>query len=161
VSKKLGIIFLLMLVVMAPTVLGKVYTITLLEQDLSPYNQEDVEYMNFLAEEFKKATGIDLKIEIIPIPAGNYSEKVNLLLAGGTYPDIIWWRDDAELPYVEQGLLRDLSQWVNDSEVFQKAFTEWNKKRFENFPYTIAINPLQGRIAVTRRNGLRNLVSIL
>lgn len=153
-NKKLGLIFLLMLAVTASTLLGKVYTITLLEQDVSPYNQEDVEYMNFLAEEFKKATGIDLRIEIVPIPAGNYSEKVNLLLAGGTYPDIIWWRDDAELPYVEQGLLRDLSQWVNNSEVFQKVFTEWNRKRFENFPYTIAINPLQGRIAVTRKEWL-------
>jgi putative aldouronate transport system substrate-binding protein len=152
--KRLLVFTLLTLLLISVSVFAKSVTLTLLEQDISPHNAEDVAFMNYLAEGFKKATGIDLKIEIVPIPAGNYAEKVTLLLAGGTYPDIIWWRDDAELPYVDQGLLLDLSKMVNASKVLQEKMPDWNKQRMENFPYLLWISPLQTRLAVVRKEWL-------
>ncbi len=153
-GKKFLIVLLASIFIFAGIGMAKQYTLTLLQQDVSPYNQEDVDFLNYLTTEFKAETGIDLKIEIIPVPAGNYSEKVNLLLAGGTYPDIIWWRDDAELPYIEQGLLLDLTRYVEDSDVFYRNMPDWNKLRFGNFPYLVAITPLSLRIGVTRMEWL-------
>ncbi|MBP6961422.1 MAG: extracellular solute-binding protein [Thermotogae bacterium] len=152
--KKLLVWVLCFTLLLSLPLFGKTVTLTLLQQDVSPHNEEDVAFMNYLTEGFKKATGIDLKVEIVPIPAGNYAEKVTLLLAGGTYPDIIWWRDDAELPYVDQGLLLDLSGRVNASAVFQEKMPDWNKQRMANFPYLLWISPLQTRMAVVRKEWL-------
>jgi putative aldouronate transport system substrate-binding protein len=153
-EKKFVVFFLVLALIFMGMSFAKSYTLTLLQQDVSPYNEEEMEFLAYLTENFKKETGIDLTIEPIAVPSGNYSEKVNLLLAGGTYPDIIWWRDDAELPYIDQGLLLDLSDYVNNSEVFQEKMPEWNKMRFENYPYLIAITPLSLRIGVTRKDWL-------
>jgi len=152
--KKLWSLFLVGLVMIMTIVSARTVTLSLLQQDISPYNQEDVELYEMYVREFSKATGIQLKLNLVPIPAGNYGEKVALLLAGGTYPDIIWWRDDAELPYVDQGLLMDLSSMVFQSEVMDKAMPEWNKARLENYPYILWISPLQTRLAVTRKEWL-------
>lgn len=82
--KKLLVWVLCFTLLLSLPLFGKTVTLTLLQQDVSPHNEEDVAFMNYLTEGFKKATGIDLKVEIVPIPAGNYAEKVTLLLAGGT-----------------------------------------------------------------------------
>jgi len=129
-EKKFVVFFLVLALIFMGMSFAKSYTLTLLQQDVSPYNEEEMEFLAYLTENFKKETGIDLTIEPIAVPSGNYSEKVNLLLAGGTYPDIIWWRDDAELPYIDQGLLLDLSDYVNNSEVFQEKMPEWNLPLF-------------------------------
>lgn len=152
--KKVVVVVLCLLLFISAFAFAKTVTLTLLQQDVSPHNPEDVDLLAYLTKGFKEETGIDLKIDIVPIPAGNYSEKVNLLLAGGTYPDIIWWRDDADLPYVDQGLLLDLSAWVNQSAILQKQMPSWNKTRFQNYPYLIGISPLQTNIAVTRKEWL-------
>lgn len=158
VTRKVRLVMILTLVFLMVTVsFSKTYKIRLLMQDFSPYNEMVVKYASILEEEFQKATGIRIKLDLVPVPSGNYSEKVKLLLASGDIPDIIWFRDNTDLIYSRQGLLEDLRPYVENSKVFQEKMPAWNKERLESYPHLIAIRPLKARIAVVKKEWLDEL----
>lgn len=153
-KKILGIVLIL---VLSLSLFSKTYKITLLQQDFSPYSADDVQYSKFLTDKFYEKTGIKVDLQLVPIPSGNYAEKVNVLLASGDIPDIIWFRDNVDIPYAAQGLLLDLTSMVKNSLTFQKNMPQWDKTRLSNYPYLIAIQPMYGKTLNVKTDLLNSL----
>lgn len=131
-------------------------TITMVEQDLVSTNPDDVAYMEAV-NKLLLDSGVNAKIELVNLTQENYAEKLNLLIIGGNIPDIMWFRDDVDKKIAEQGLLVDLTEYVKNSEVFQKTMPPWNKRRLENYPYLLAIQPITPKIAAIRKDLVERL----
>ncbi|MGF7059101.1 extracellular solute-binding protein [Brassicibacter mesophilus] len=97
-----------------------------------------------LAEE-----GINVDIELIEMPAGNYAEKLNLMLLGGTVPDIIYFQG-GDQQVSQQGLLEDLTPYIEKSKYIKESLETHNIKRLENYPYLLWIKPINSKIPVVR-----------
>jgi len=136
---------------------GKVQKIRLVMQDYTPHNPVIVKHSEILEKEFYKATGIEIDLELVPVPRETYSQNLNLLIMSGDIPDIIWFRDDGDLLWAEQSLLTDLRPYVEKSEILQESMNSWNKERLENYPYILAIYPLNLKIGVTKMEWLEDL----
>lgn len=73
-----------------------------------------VQYMNWdnpVAEEITKRTGVTIQWENV---ATNESEKVNLWLVGGDYPDLLWLNDSFLDDYVKANAVHDLSDLIKE-----------------------------------------------
>lgn len=123
-------------------------TLQMVMKDLSPTNPADVKYVETL-EKGLSGQGINVKLEIVEMPAGNYAEKLNLLLLGGDIPDIIYFQG-GDKQIAEQGVLEDLTTYIEKSEIVQKAMQPHNRKRMENYPYLIWLNPIKTKAPVVR-----------
>jgi putative aldouronate transport system substrate-binding protein len=125
-------------------------TLKMVMKDLSPSNPGDVKYVEALEQGLAKQ-GTNVKLEIVEMPAGNYAEKLNLLLLGGKIPDIIYFQG-GDKQIAEQGILEDLTSYIEKSEIVQKAMQPHNRKRMENYPYLIWLNPIKTKAPVVRRD---------
>lgn len=104
-----------------------------------------------LAEE-----GIDIDIELVEMPAGNYAEKLNLMLLGGTIPDIIYFQG-GDQQVADQGLLEDLTPYIEKSEYIKKNLQAHNIKRLQNYPYLLWIKPIGSKVPVVRKDWFEKL----
>ena len=154
---KLKALLVLCMVISAVMIFAKPTVIRLLEQDFLPSNPDDEQYVKLIETEFLKATGIEIDIQLVPIPSGKYADKVNVLLASGDFPDIIWFRDNVDIPYADQGLLMDLRAQVSKSETLKKAMPSWDMARLNSYPYLLWITPINPKIAVVREDWMKEL----
>ena len=93
--------------------------------------------------------GTKVKIELVEMPSGNYAEKLNLMLLGKDIPDIIYFQG-GDLQISQQGLLEDLTPYIEKSKYIKPNLEPQNKKRLENYPYLLWIKPLASKVPVMR-----------
>ncbi|SHK37115.1 extracellular solute-binding protein [Paramaledivibacter caminithermalis] len=127
---------------------GEPVKLRIVMKDLSPSNPGDVKYIEELEKALAKKD-INVKFEIVETPSGNYAEKLNLLLLGEDIPDIIYFQG-GDKQIAEQGILEDLTPYIEKSEIIQKAMLPHNKKRMENYPYLIWLKPIKTKAPVVR-----------
>ncbi|WP_432665572.1 extracellular solute-binding protein [Wukongibacter baidiensis] len=125
-------------------------TLRMVMKDLSPSNPGDLKYVEELEKSLAKQE-IKVKFEIVETPSGNYAEKLNLLLLGGDIPDIIYFQG-GDKQIAEQGILEDLTPYIEKSQIVQKAMQLHNKKRMKNYPYLIWLKPIKTKAPVVRRD---------
>lgn len=66
----------------------------------------------------------NIVFEFIPY-AGNWEEKVNLMLAGGDYPEILWIQYNQSLEkYIQAGAVIPLDEYLDDAPNFTKRYEE-------------------------------------
>lgn len=133
-----------------------IITLTLLEKDFMPSNPDDLEYIDEINSALSE-NGIKAKLELVQLPQGSYSEKIDELIADGNIPDIIWFRDGIDKKYAEQGMLVNLTDYINDSKVLGKAMEEYNKSRIDSYPYLLRIRYNTPKLAVVRKDWLDEL----
>ncbi|BBI33906.1 extracellular solute-binding protein [Cohnella abietis] len=94
------------------------YVIKILTQDNNQIKRSDeTKIGKFIDEKF------NIVFDFVQAP-GNYTDKLNLMLAGGDYPEIITIRDNATFDkYVRAGALLPLDDFVKDSPNFAKLFS--------------------------------------
>lgn len=131
----------------------EIVTLTLVEKDFVPSNQEDMAYIEKINAALLE-NGIKAKLELVELPRGGYSEKLIDRIEDGNMPDIIWFRDGIDKALAEQGLLVDLEEYVNASEVFKNALEPYNKARISSYPYLLRIRYNTPKIAVVRQDWL-------
>lgn len=70
-------------------------------------------WTNWVQEHFGEPNNID--VEFVPIPRSGATEKVNVMMASGDAPDIVFASTDNLLPYnyAKQGGLKDLTEYVD------------------------------------------------
>ncbi len=96
--------------------------------------------------------GYDITVKIEQVQSGTYSEKLGLLLQSGTIPDIIYFQGGDYQFAMTQKILEDLSPYVNNSPIVQESMNDFNKKRFENYPYLLWLNPTITPVSVVRQD---------
>lgn len=115
--------------------------VTILEKDVS-MSEEDVVKMVEAIEKGMAAEGNYVDIEYLEPPAGKYVEVVPIAIRTGQYtPDIVYFQNGVELPLVQEGLLEDLTPYIEKSTHIKANMEDYNWERLKNYPYLLWIAP--------------------
>ena len=90
-----------------------------------------------------------MKFELVDLAQGSYAENLNLLLLGGTIPDIIYFQG-GDQQIAEQGLLEDLTPYIEKSTYIKDIIEPHNQTRMASYPYLLWIKPLAPKTPVIR-----------
>lgn len=88
---------------------------------------------NALTKKIQEVWGTpnNVTLKFIPVPRSQEVDKLNMLMASGTAPNIVFtYTKDLYLQYAKQGGLTDLTDYINKTKDL-KAFTEKNKTDVE------------------------------
>ncbi|MBH5318355.1 extracellular solute-binding protein [Paenibacillus sp. GSMTC-2017] len=129
-------------------------TITIVDKDL---NTEDGWVKG--VEEGMKAEGKNVKIELVPVQSGTYSEKLGLLLQSGNIPDLIYFQGGDYQFAVTQGILEDLTPYIEKSVNVKAAMSPFNQERTKNYPYLVWLAPTSNWIPVVREDWFNQTTS--
>lgn len=90
-----------------------------------------------IIDEMVKATGV--KVEIIRAPVASYGEKLNVTLASGDLPDIVFMSEDNMTSWTDEGALLPLDDLIEEhGKNFKKVFSDEDKKEL--------VNPTDGQL---------------
>lgn len=129
---------------------GEPVKIRLVMKDELPSDPIVINYYDLLEKGLARE-GIKVEIELIEMPAGNYAEKLNLMLLSGDIPDIIYFQG-GDKQIADQGLLEDLTPYIESSKYIKPILGPHNIKRMENYPYLLWIKPLTAKVPVIRKD---------
>lgn len=133
-------------------------TLSIAMKDEGPSNPNAVSFFEQLSKNIKKDEGIKVKFELVELPQGSYSEKLNLKLSSGDIPDLIYFQG-GDLPFQQQGLMEDLTPYIEKSRYIKNIMEPHNKERMKNYPYLLWIKPLSPSVPVIRKELLTQLKS--
>ncbi|WP_079911992.1 extracellular solute-binding protein [Paenibacillus sp. 32352] len=129
-------------------------TITIVDKDLTP----DDKLLKGI-EEGMKAEGKNVKLQIVPVQSGTYSEKLGLLLQSGNIPDLIYFQGGDYQFAVTQKILEDLTPYIEKSTYVKASMNEYNKERTKNYPYLVWLSPTSNSVPVVRQDWLNKTAS--
>ncbi|WP_226036071.1 extracellular solute-binding protein [Aquibacillus saliphilus] len=127
-------------------------------KDESHSNPVSDAFFKRLEKGLKEDKDIDVDIQLVDVAAGNYAEKLNLLLSSGDIPDVIYFQG-GDLNMSQQGILEDLTPYIEDSEYIKDSMFSHNMERMENYPYLLWIKPLSQKVPVVRGDWLEQTES--
>ncbi len=93
-----------------------------------------------ILQQLNKDLNIDLELEVI---AADYTQQLNVKIAGGTPPDLFKVTKSQLTAYAKQGLLLDLGPYMDQMPNVQKAYTEelLNEGRVDGQLYSLVQRP--------------------
>lgn len=103
-------------------------------------------------EEGMKAEGKNVKLQIVPVQSGTYSEKLGLLLQSGNIPDLIYFQGGDYNFAITQKILEDLTPYIDKSTHIKASMTDFNKERLKNYPYLVWLAPISSKVPVVRQD---------
>ena len=113
--------------------------IRMVSKDLVSTNPPDVKHIERI-EAAMAAKGTDIDIQIVDLPSSGYADALSVMLLSGDIPDLIYFQGgDAKM--VEQGILEDLTPWIEKSPNLKAALYPHNVQRLANYPYLLYIYP--------------------
>lgn len=132
-------------------------TLRLVSKDLLTTNPDDVRLIEEI-EAGLKAKGLDIDIQTVDLPSGTaaYGEALGVMLLSGDIPDIIYFQG-GDQKMADQGILEDLTPWIEKSENIKAALWPHNVDRLANYPYLLYIYPPRAPQPVIRKDWLDEL----
>ncbi|MBK8082531.1 MAG: extracellular solute-binding protein [Devosia sp.] len=132
-------------------------TLRLVSKDLLTTNPDDMKEIEAI-EAALKAKGLDVDIQTVDLPGGTsaYVEALGIMLLSGDIPDIIYFQG-GDQKMAEQGILEDLTPWIEKSEHVKAALWPHNVDRMANYPYLLYIYPPRAPQPVMRKDWLDKL----
>ncbi len=132
-------------------------TIRLVSKDLLTTNPDDVREIESI-EAALQAQGMDIDIQTIDLPGGTsaYVDALGVMLLSGDIPDIIYFQG-GDQKMAEQGILEDLTPWIEGSQNVKAALWPHNVDRLANYPYLLYIYPPRAPQPVMRQDWLDEL----
>lgn len=116
-------------------------------KDESNTNETTVAYFAELEKLFNEEYGYDVKLELVEMPSGSYAESLNLMINSGDIPDLMYFQG-GDVAAVDQGVLTDLTPFIENSKYMEDALYEHNKERLDNYPYLAYIRPVSNGVPV-------------
>ncbi len=133
-------------------------TLKIVYKDEGSTNPVSVKFFQNLEKALQQDEGLNVKFELVDVAQGSYSENLNLLLLGGTIPDIIYFQGGDQL-ISDQGLLEDLTPYIEKSTHLKNMIMPHNQTRMESYPYLLWIKPLAPKTPVVRADWLNAMDS--
>lgn len=133
----------------------EVVTLTMAMKDLSPSNEAHQAYIKKI-EDGLAAQGVHVKIDVAEMPQGNYAENLGLKLLNGDIPDIIYFQG-GDQAMADQGILEDLTPYIEGSDLIKNAMLPFQKERLSNYPYLLWIKPIANKVPVIRTDYLNEM----
>lgn len=107
-----------------------------------------------MAEQEKYVT-----LEFLEAPTGTYKEVVPLALrTGEILPDLVYFQG-GDLPIAQEGLLEDLTSYIEGSTYVKQLMQEHNKESMKNYPYLLWLAPPRVAVPVMRKDWAEQLTS--
>lgn len=133
-------------------------TVTYLCKDVVPTEESVIQLVSQI-EEGMAAEGNYIKLEILEAPAGKYADVVPLAFRTGQIdPDILYFQG-GDLPIANEGLLEDLTPYINKSANVKALMEEHNNQAVKNYPYLLWLAPARVQIPVMRSDWFNSLES--
>ncbi|KIL42451.1 ABC transporter substrate-binding protein [Gordoniibacillus kamchatkensis] len=129
----------------------KPVTLTIVDKDLPPDDANAQKLIKGI-EDGMKAEGKNVKLQIVPVQSGTYSEKLGLLLQSGNIPDLIYFQGGDYNFAITQKILEDLTPYIDKSTYVKASMTDYNKERMKNYPYLVWLAPINTKIPVVRQD---------
>lgn len=126
-------------------------TISIVAKDLPVDDPNSLKFIKGI-EEGMKAEGKNVKLQVVPVQSGTYSEKLGLLLQSGNIPDLIYFQGGDYNFAITQQILVDLTPYIEKSTYVKASMTEFNKERLKNYPYLVWLAPISSKIPVVRQD---------
>ncbi|MGL4383074.1 MAG: extracellular solute-binding protein [Bacilli bacterium] len=160
-KKRILIITLLLTIIIgcsSPKKDDSKYTIRVVMKDVTPSNPDSIAYFDYIKAGVKKEFNHDVEFELVELPQGNYSEKLNLMLMSNDIPDLIYFQG-GDLEIANQGVLEDLNPYLDKAQYLNDHLYEHNKARLKNYPYLLYARPLATKVPVISKNLFDSLPS--
>jgi multiple sugar transport system substrate-binding protein len=68
----------------------------------------------------------EVTVEYITVPAADFQTKLQTMIASNNTPDVFYLAPENVMPFADSGIIADLSQYVEDNELFE-ADNVWQK----------------------------------
>lgn len=132
--------------------------VTYLCKDVVP-TEENVQKLVAQIEEGMAAEGNYIDLEILEAPAGKYADVVPIAFRTGQIsPDIIYFQG-GDLPIAQEGMLEDLTPYINNSTNVKAIMQSHNTDAIKNYPYLLWLAPARVQIPVMRSDWFSSLES--
>ena len=133
-------------------------TVTYLCKDVVP-TEEGVQKLVAAIEEGMAKEGNYIKLEVLEAPAGKYADVVPIAYRTGQIsPDLIYFQG-GDLPIAQEGLLEDLTSYINNSTNVKALMESHNIEAVKNYPYLLWLAPARVQIPVMRTDWFNSLES--
>lgn len=126
--------------------------VTFLMKDVMPDEIDTVAVMEAY-EKGLAAQGIYVDIEVLEAPAGRYVDVVPLAFRTGEInPDMIYFQGNTDMPVVNEGLLLNLTDYIDNSEHLKGLLGEHSLMRLANHPYLVWAAPASVSVPAIRKD---------
>ncbi|MBB6217592.1 putative aldouronate transport system substrate-binding protein [Anaerosolibacter carboniphilus] len=130
--------------------------VTYLCKDVVP-TEENVQKLVDEIEAGMAAEGNYIELEILEAPAGKYADVVPIAFRTGQIsPDIIYFQG-GDLPIAQEGMLEDLTPYINGSTNVKAIMQSHNTESIKNYPYLLWLAPARVQIPVMRSDWFNSL----
>lgn len=132
--------------------------VTFLIKDVVP-SEENVQKLVVQIKEGMAAEGNYIDLEVLEAPAGKYADVVPIAFrTGQVSPDIIYFQG-GDLPIAQEGLLEDLTPYINNSTNVKSIIETHSIEAVKNYPYLLWLAPARVQIPVMRSDWFTSLES--
>lgn len=98
------------------------------------------------------AEGNYIKLEVLEAPTGKYADVVPIAFRTGQIsPDLIYFQG-GDLPISQEGLLEDLTPYIEKSTNIKAIMQEHNTPAIANYPYLLWLAPARVQIPLMRKD---------
>lgn len=125
--------------------------LTMVAKD-TPKHDPVVIKFNETIEQAMAKKGMYIKLDLLEIQEGTYADSVSLLLQSGVIPDIIYFQGGDYQFGVTQGILEDLTPYIEKSEYVKNALESHSVECLKNYPYLLWIAPTRTKVPVVRKD---------
>ncbi|MCI5955521.1 MAG: extracellular solute-binding protein [Clostridiales bacterium] len=128
--------------------------VSILIKDVAPDDADTIAVVEAV-EKGMAAQGNYVDITILEAPAGKYIEVVPLAFRTGEInPDLIFFQGNTDTPVIAEGLLEDLTPYVEASTNVKAVLGEHSKARLASSPYLLWLAPAKFSAPVMRADFL-------
>lgn len=109
-----------------------------------------------LIEKGMAAAGMPVDIQLLQTPAGDYAQKIALMVLSGDVPDLIYFQGGDDT-LASQGVLEDLRPYLAKSKYIGPLMDAHSATRVANYPYIVWLSPPRVRTPVMRKDWFDSL----
>ncbi|HZY67952.1 MAG TPA: extracellular solute-binding protein, partial [Devosia sp.] len=141
---------------MVGSAMAQATVVRIVAGDLVPDDPASENYIKAIEDGVKAMDGTEIDLQIVPIAASSYADKLSALLLGGDIPDLIYFQG-GDQKMVEQGILADLNPLIENTQFLKNELYGHNVERMKNFPYLVYNFPPRAPQPVIRTDWLEEL----
>lgn len=131
---------------------GDEVVLTAVIKDMSAGDEISERFLVTLGEHVSEQVGQPVKIKLAPISEGTYSESMGLLLQSGEIPDLMYFQGGDYQFAITQGILEDLTPYIDSSVYVKEMMQPFNQERIKNYPYLLWLAPDRVKVPVVRQD---------
>ena len=141
---------------MVGSAMAQATVVRIVAGDLVPDDPASEQYIKNIEDGIKAMDGTEIDLQIVPIAASSYADKLSALLLGGDIPDLIYFQG-GDQKMVEQGILVDLNPLIANTKFLKDSLYGHNVERMKNYPYLVYNFPPRAPQPVIRTDWLEKL----